>query len=70
MSISYSLINACIQYCTNTASTTSFKHYGPVGEKAENDGNFYVGKAITWKTNYGSEQITKNNNVKYHQRGY
>lgn len=70
MSISYSLINACIQYCTNTASTTAFKHHGPVGEKAYNDGNFYVGKAITWKNNYGSEQITENNNVKYHQRGY
>lgn len=70
MSISYFLINARIQYCTNTAATTSFKHYGPAGEKAENDGNFYVGKSITWKTNYGSEQITKNNNVKYHQRGY
>lgn len=70
MSISYSLINACIQYCTNAASTTAFKHHAPVGEKAYNDGNFYVGKAITWKNNYGSEQITENNNVKNHQRGY
>ena len=36
----------------------------------EKDQIIYVGKAITWKNNYGSEQITKNNNVKYHQRGY